>query len=364
MKAPEDAHERPNSTVPAASGPQRRAVPRHDPQHDRVRGGRRRAARAPRLRVELRSVNHRYLDLTLKLPDELRGIESALRERIAAELKRGKVECRVAIHRLPARLRRRSPSMPRASPRSRRRGRGAPPRPGRDAAVGGRILRWPGVIVEAAVPADELVSRVHALVDRALAELAASRAREGDKLASLLEARCTDIEAQVGRVAPRIPAIHAAYVEKLGARLKEAGLDPNEDRMKQELALFATKVDVAEEVARLITHVAEVRRVLGAGGSAGKRLDFLAQELHREANTLGSKSVDAELSQAVARAQGGDRADAGAGAEHRVAGRRVEGRGRHRRDAEHPRHRRHATGGQMFAFEAADHGRDGVVVRS
>jgi len=100
-------------------------------------------------------------------------------------------------------------------------------------------------------------------------------------------------------VAPRIPAIHAAYIDKLGARLKEAGLDANEDRMKQELALFATKVDVAEEVARLITHVAEVRRVLDAGGSAGKRLDFLAQELHREANTLGSKSVDAELSQAA-----------------------------------------------------------------
>ena len=100
------------------------------------------------------------------------------------------------------------------------------------------------------------------------------------------------------RVAPRIPAIHAAYVEKLGARLREAGLDANEERLKQELALFASKVDVAEELARLTTHVAEVRRVLAQGGSAGKRLDFLAQELHREANTLGSKSVDAELSQA------------------------------------------------------------------
>jgi uncharacterized protein (TIGR00255 family) len=147
------------------------------------------------------------------------------------------------------------------------------------------------------VPADELAARLHALVDEALSELAASRAREGDKLARLLEARCADIELQVARVAPRIPAIHAAYVDKLGVRLREAGLDANEDRLKQELALFATKIDVAEEVARLSTHVAEVRRVLAQGGSAGKRLDFLAQELHREANTLGSKSVDAELSQ-------------------------------------------------------------------
>jgi uncharacterized protein (TIGR00255 family) len=114
----------------------------------------------------------------------------------------------------------------------------------------------------------------------------------------VLLARCADIEAQVARVAPRIPALHAAYVEKLGTRLKEAGLDPSEERLKQELALFATKIDIAEEVARLATHVTEVRRVLAQGGSAGKRLDFLAQELHREANTLGSKSVDAELSQA------------------------------------------------------------------
>jgi len=98
-------------------------------------------------------------------------------------------------------------------------------------------------------------------------------------------------------VVPRVSTIHAAYLDKLGARLREAGLDPNDERLKQELALFATKVDVAEEVSRLATHVTEVRRVLAQGGSAGKRLDFLAQELHREANTLGSKSVDADVSQ-------------------------------------------------------------------
>jgi uncharacterized protein (TIGR00255 family) len=113
----------------------------------------------------------------------------------------------------------------------------------------------------------------------------------------VLEERCTDIETQVARVTPRIPALHAAYMEKLGARLREAGLEPNDERLKQELALFATRIDIAEEVARLTTHVSEMRRVLAQGGPVGKRLDFLAQELHREANTLGSKSVDAELSQ-------------------------------------------------------------------
>jgi uncharacterized protein (TIGR00255 family) len=135
-------------------------------------------------------------------------------------------------------------------------------------------------------------------LERVREELAAARAREGAKLQAILQARCADIEAQVARVSPRIPALHAAFAEKLGARLKEAGLDPNEDRLKQELALFANKIDVAEELERLATHVVEVRRVLAQGGSAGKRLDFLAQELHREANTLGSKSVDAELSHA------------------------------------------------------------------
>ncbi len=160
------------------------------------------------------------------------------------------------------------------------------------------ILRWPGVLAEPTVPPEELAARVQELVGKALSDLAASRAREGAKLAQALAERCAAIEVQVARVTPRIPALHSAYVDKLGARLREAGLDPDQDRLKQELALFATKIDVAEEVERLATHVAEVRRVLAAGGSAGKRLDFLMQELHREANTLGSKSVDAELSHA------------------------------------------------------------------
>jgi len=249
------------------------------------------------LAVELRSVNHRYLDVTVKLPDELRALEPALRERIAAELKRGKVECRVGLARTtpgaaslaidPARV----AQLAAASAAVRKVATDAVP------LSVAEILRWPGVVADATIPPDELAAMVHALVDEALSALAASRSREGDKLRQLLLARCADIETQVARVAPRIPAIHAAYVEKLAARLREAGLDVNEDRLKQELALFATKVDVAEEIARLVTHVAEVRRVLGASGSAGKRLDFLAQEMHREANTLGSKSVDSELSQ-------------------------------------------------------------------
>ena len=251
------------------------------------------------LAVELRSVNHRYLDLTLKLPDELRAAESSLREVLAAAVKRGKVECRIALNRTaqgtaalavdPARIGQLAAAasqvtraVPDAVPLS-----------------VNEILRWPGVLAEPTVAPAELAQRAREVVDLALAELAAARHREGAKTAAVLEACCAGIEAQVTRVAPRIPAVHAAYNEKLASRLREAGLDPNEDRLKQELALFATKVDVAEELARLTTHVAEVRRILRQGGSAGKRLDFLAQELHREANTLGSKSVDAEVSQAA-----------------------------------------------------------------
>jgi uncharacterized protein (TIGR00255 family) len=250
------------------------------------------------LAVELRSVNHRYLDLSLRLPDELRGLESALRERIAADLKRGKVECRIALNRNTPGAATLAIDPERVAQLAAAAGRIEALVPGAAPLSANEILRWPGVLAEATVAPDELAARTHELVAQALRELAAARAREGAKTRTMLESCCAAIEAQVARVAPRIPAVHAAYVEKLGARLREAGLDPDQERLKQELALFATKIDVAEELSRLSTHVAEVRRVLAAGGSAGKRLDFLMQELHREANTLGSKSVDAELSQA------------------------------------------------------------------
>jgi uncharacterized protein (TIGR00255 family) len=250
------------------------------------------------LAVELRSVNHRYLDVAVKLPDELRALEPGLRERIAAELKRGKVECRVALARAAAGAAHVAIDKARVARLAAAAAEIRQLVPDAASLSAAEILRWPGVLTEPSVAPEALADAIHRLVDQALADLAAARAREGAKLQAVLLARCADIEAQVARVAPRIPALHAAYVEKLGTRLKEAGLDPSEERLKQELALFATKIDIAEEVARLATHVTEVRRVLAQGGSAGKRLDFLAQELHREANTLGSKSVDAELSQA------------------------------------------------------------------
>jgi uncharacterized protein (TIGR00255 family) len=235
------------------------------------------------LAVELRSVNHRYLDLQLRLP---------------AELKRGKVDCRVALNRTTPGAAALAVDPARVAQVAAAAAQVAQLAPGTAPLSINEILRWPGVLAEPTVAPEELAARTHELVARALRELAAARAREGAKTQAMLDTCCAAIEDQIARVAPRIPAVHAAYIDKLGARLRDAGVDPDQERLKQELALFATKIDVAEELSRLATHVAEVRRVLKAGGSAGKRLDFLMQELHREANTLGSKSVDAELSQA------------------------------------------------------------------
>jgi len=249
--------------------------------------------------VELRSVNHRYLDLTIKLSDEVRGLEPDVREILGRELERGKVEGRVGLLRktgVVAAL-----VLDRARIVQLREAAAQVAQTAHDAAplTVAEILRWPGVLTETESPPDQLAESVVTLIERGLSDLRAARAREGAKLAAILETSCAGIEAQILRVTPRIPQIYAAYCEKLGTRLQEAGVDTNDDRLKQEFALFASKIDVAEELARLATHVAEVRRVLRTGGSAGKRLDFLAQELHREANTLGSKSVDAEISQAA-----------------------------------------------------------------
>ena len=251
------------------------------------------------LTVELRSVNHRYLDIQVRLPDELRALDGALRDLLISEVKRGKVDCRITLNHAVAgsttlainaervaQLRDAAAEVLRHAPDS------AP-------LSVADILHWPAVLTEPSLPPEVLSEQAMALSRRTLAELTASRLREGEKLKAMLQERCGAIEAQVERVAPRIPSIHAAYVEKLGMRLKEAGIDPDTERLKQELALFATKIDVAEEVSRLSAHIIEVRRVLATGGSSGKRLDFLMQELNREANTLGSKSVDAQLSQAA-----------------------------------------------------------------
>ena len=249
------------------------------------------------LNLELRSVNHRYLDIQFRLPDELRSVESQLREVLAARFARGKVDCRAgfatgagagkALHlnedlmrevaALAARVRSVLPDA--ADLRT------------------ADILRWPGMLGSDALPVEELQQACRELLGRAIEDLAATRRREGERLKSLLLERIAAMESHIAGVAPRIPQAVAAFREKLGARLKDALAGGDDERVRQEVALFATKIDVDEELSRLTTHVAETKRVLAAGGAAGKRLDFLMQEMNREANTLGSKSADTTVSQ-------------------------------------------------------------------
>jgi uncharacterized protein (TIGR00255 family) len=161
------------------------------------------------------------------------------------------------------------------------------------------VLRWSGVLESPALSAESLHQTLQSLLKQALNDFAAARAREGEKLETFLLERVTQIEALRLAVAPRVPAAIVTYEAKLRARLLEALGSEDDERVRQEITLYASKIDVDEELSRLQGHLTEVQRVLAKGGAVGKRLDFLMQELHREANTLGSKSVDAEVSRSA-----------------------------------------------------------------
>ena len=249
------------------------------------------------LNLELRSVNHRYLDIQFRLPDELRSVEPQLREALAARVSRGKLDCRVTFtagagaHKA---LQLNEVLMQQLLALSRQVRAVAPEAADLDAAD---ILRWPGMLGAEAVPVEELKQSCRELLGTVLTEFASARGREGERLKALLLERTAGMESRVAAVAPRIPLAVAAFQEKLAARLKEALAGADDDRIRQEVALFATKIDVDEELSRLTTHLSEVKRVLHEGGAVGKRLDFLMQELNREANTLGSKAADVTVSQ-------------------------------------------------------------------
>jgi uncharacterized protein (TIGR00255 family) len=243
---------------------------------------------------ELRSVNHRFLEAGFRLPDELRAAEGELRARLAQQLRRGKVDCTIsyrrtagagaalevdeaALERLVAAVRVVSRALRKA------------------AAVNAlEALRWPGVLREDGAVGDELLRAAQELFGATLAELIAARAREGARLRAALEERCTGLEALIASVRARLPEVQARSRARLKERLAELAAEVDAERLEQELALLLQRLDVDEELERLTGHVAEVRRVIGAGEPAGRRLDFLMQELNREANTLSSKSQDLE----------------------------------------------------------------------
>lgn len=250
------------------------------------------------LQIELKSVNSRYLDFHFRVNEDLRALEMPLRELLSARLSRGKVECRLSFNAAAARAEQLQlngdllamlqalsaqvrAQLPDAAPLS-----------------VNETLRWPGMFGDQSVDFAALGPEVMALAREALDDFTASRGREGAKLAAMIVERVNGMRDIVRRVAPRIPEAQALFTEKLRQRLTEALGNASDDRILQEVAVFATRIDVAEELSRLTTHLDEVERVLKQGGACGKRLDFLMQELNREANTLGSKSAITEVSQA------------------------------------------------------------------
>jgi len=251
------------------------------------------------LGVELRSVNHRYLDVQFRLPDDLRAVEPALRELLGEQVARGKVECRVTfsaaagtnrtlklneellLHLEELELKVRTMLA------------------GAQQLSAAEALRWPGVLVTEPLPLEELQAACRELLASALQEFTSARRREGDKLKAMLLERAAGMERRIAETIPRIPQVVAAYHERLAARLKEALGSGVDERVRQEVAVFATKIDVDEELSRLTAHVDELKRILEDGGAVGKKLDFLMQELNREANTLASKSVDLTVTQAA-----------------------------------------------------------------
>jgi uncharacterized protein (TIGR00255 family) len=250
------------------------------------------------LQIELKSVNSRYLDFHFRVTEDLRALEMPLRELLSARLSRGKVECRLSFNAAAARAEQLQlnadllASLQALSAQVRAQLPDAAPLSVNE------TLRWPGMFGDQSVDFAALGPEVMALAREALDDFTASRGREGDKLAAMIVERVNGMRDIVRRVAPRIPEAQALFTDKLRQRLVEALGNASDDRILQEVAVFATRIDVAEELSRLNTHLDEVERVLKQGGACGKRLDFLMQELNREANTLGSKSAITEVSQA------------------------------------------------------------------
>lgn len=250
------------------------------------------------LTLELRSVNHRYLDVSLRMPEDFRNLESKIREKISAKLGRGKVDVGLRFTRsetaagemvidkdLIKQISNASREIDHILYNA-----------GSVSSLD--ILRWPGVIKSPELDSNELTTTLFELLDVTLNDMLEGREREGEKLAELIQLRCNSISDVIVNVKKRLPEIMRIWREKLVTRLQDASVEVDENRLEQELVIIAQKTDVDEELDRLVTHVAEVERVLKDKKPIGRRLDFLMQELNREANTLGSKSIDTETTKA------------------------------------------------------------------
>jgi uncharacterized protein (TIGR00255 family) len=247
---------------------------------------------------ELRSVNHRFSEVSLRLPEDLRNLEPKIREHIAARVKRGKVDACLRfqptgqegqaleldlelVDKLAHATREIDGHLYSAAPVNAM-----------------DLLRWPGVLQAKEADYSQLNEAALALLDRALDELLETRAREGEKLKAVITERCAAMSRHVEAVQGRMPAIIQALRERLAKRLQELKAELDPERLEQEVAILANKADVDEELERLKAHIEETQRVLEQDEPVGRRLDFLTQEMNREANTLGAKSVDTIMTRA------------------------------------------------------------------
>ena len=242
---------------------------------------------------EIRSVNHRFLDAAVRLPESCRALETELRQLLARDLRRGKVDCTL-LHR-PATasgaLQVNDAALAQIVTRSTELARSLPEQ-GRINVL--ELLRWPGVLRDEQPDSEALFDAVRTLFAAALKDLSAARLREGQRLMDLIAQRCVALEELVAQVRARLPEVLARVRARLEERLRELGGELNQERIEQEIVLLLHRLDVAEELDRLTGHIEETRRTMAAPEAAGRRLDFLLQEFNREANTLSSKSQDLE----------------------------------------------------------------------
>ncbi|MFM5464964.1 YicC/YloC family endoribonuclease [Aeromonas simiae] len=247
---------------------------------------------------EIRSVNQRYLETYIRMPEQLRGLEPVLRERFRNALQRGKVECNLRfeaaqagagqlhINEELAKL-----IIDSANWVMKEAGQGQ--------LNPVDVLRWPGVMAAAEQDMDAVNSALMAGFDETLTDFIASRASEGNNLKALIEQRLDGISSEVVKVRGQMPHILEWQRQKLSDRLAEAKVELDPARLEQEMVLLAQKIDVAEELDRLEMHIGETRKIMKKGGACGRRLDFMMQEFNRESNTLGSKSINAEVTQSA-----------------------------------------------------------------
>lgn len=247
---------------------------------------------------EIRSVNQRYLETYFRLPEQFRSLEPVLRERFRKRLQRGKVECTLrftandsAVTKLNLNEQLAKQVLHAADwVQSHGQSTGVNPLD---------VLKWPGVIASEEADMDAIQADMLEGLDKAMNDFIAARGAEGETLKSLIEQRLDAIEVEAEKVAQRMPEILTWQREKIQARFEEAKLELDAARVEQEMILLAQKVDVAEELDRLNSHVAETRKILKKGGACGRRLDFMMQEFNRESNTLGSKSISTEITQSA-----------------------------------------------------------------